>query len=463
MKQRGIYVALSLQSQARFRAEDGISAARELPPAGGPAAAFDPKIRDRALRFADALLSHVNPETGLALKDDPALAWVALASERSLFDLIDKPDALPPSQADALRDRAKADRKPLGRASWQAIEAAQWSGLAADLRALGLKVPIAGSSHFRREPEFAASQRAEGLDLIDDRLFWEFPRFADPERRSLIRRPTPELVALAEAKRAPSLPYVVGQHAHYTEGAWALPWEGPDLLFAAALARASGWDALVRRGVSRWPELWGRNASGTGTGQDVFVLPEIINGNPQVFALLPHASALLLRDTGRDSPAELPGSWDRRAGRFLIDAPHSVGIAGVLDGARVSRDGLTLESRAPMGAVVASSVGEEPIAEADRLLVTAVARVQPTDLQWVDHGKREVADPGRPPLRVEPIRASITWDRPGAVSAFALDNSGRRLAEVGGIRTDTGTRFVLETTNGQLHWELVAGPTDRPE
>ena len=458
MKARGLSITITFQSQAHFREEDRIPGGRSLPPGGGPAAAFSPEIRDRALGFAEALLCHVNPETGLALKDDPALAWVTIAGELSLFDLIDDPGALPPEQVDALRERSRADRKGTGRASWQAAEASQWSSLAAGLRDLGLRVPIAGSSHFRREPEFAAAQRAEGLDLVDDRLFWALPRFADPDRRSLLRRPSAELAELAEAKRAPDLPYVVGQYASYTDGAWALPWEGPDLLFAAALARSSGWDALVRRGVSRWPDPWGAAASGTGGGQDVFVLPGSVNGNPQVFALLPHASALLLGDAGESSPVGSPGSWDRRTGRLRIESGRTVGIAGVLDGARATRDGLTVESRSPMGAVVASGAGGGPIAGADRVLVTAVARVEPTDLQWVDHWRREVADPGRPPLRVEPIRASVTWGRDGPVSAFALDNAGRRLAEVGGVQTAEGTRFTLEGGSGGLHWELVASP-----
>ena len=50
-----------------------------LPSGGGPAAMFDPKIGQLALASAKALLGHRNPETELALKEDPALAWVTLA------------------------------------------------------------------------------------------------------------------------------------------------------------------------------------------------------------------------------------------------------------------------------------------------------------------------------------------------------------------------------------------------
>ncbi|WP_169974349.1 hypothetical protein [Tautonia rosea] len=455
-KTRGIYVAITLQSQARFRSDDEIADGRALPPGGGPAAAFDPQIRERTRQLAEALLTRINPETGLALRDDPVLAWVTLAGELSLFNLIEDPDALPPSQADALRERSRTDRRA-GRPFWQVTEAAQWSGLAADLRSLGLRVPIAGSAHFRREPEFAAAQRAEGLDLIDDRLFWQPPRFAAPELRSFIRRPSDELSPLANAKVARDRAYVVGQYASYTEGAWALPFEGPDLLLVSALARSAGWDALVRRAISRLPDPWGAAASGTGGGQDVFVLPEIVNGNPQVFGLFPHASALLLRKNPDADSSGLPGTWDRRIGRFTIDAPDTIGVAGVLQGAAASRDGLSIRSEDAVGAVVVSTVSGKPIAEADRFLITTVARVQPTALQWVDHWKREVADPGRPPLRVEPIRASITWNRDAPASVFALDNAGRRVAEIKGVSSSNGLRFVLDRRDGYLHWELAVG------
>ena len=83
---RGVFVALELQSHRRFREGDDLPDVRTLAPGGGPAAAFDPELRDRAVSLAKLLLEHVNPETGRALKDEPGLAWVTMAGELSLFD-----------------------------------------------------------------------------------------------------------------------------------------------------------------------------------------------------------------------------------------------------------------------------------------------------------------------------------------------------------------------------------------
>ena len=116
-----------------------------LPAGGGPAAQFDPKIGGLALESARALLTHVNPETGLALRDDPVLAWVTLAGEVSLFNLIDTPDALPRPYAKALQSLAEKAREGPGGGSGNPSSRptpGKWPMLSGKTM---LRVPIAGS------------------------------------------------------------------------------------------------------------------------------------------------------------------------------------------------------------------------------------------------------------------------------------------------------------------------------
>lgn len=163
LKARGIHVALELQSSRRFRDQDGVSIAGLLPAGGGPAALFDPTITKLGLQSARSLLSRVNPETSLALKEDPALAWVTLLGEVSLFDQIEHPDdALPGEYAQALRTLAQkgTNMSGTGHRFWQAVETAHYREMVDALRKEKLRVPIAGCSHWRREPEFSAAQAA---------------------------------------------------------------------------------------------------------------------------------------------------------------------------------------------------------------------------------------------------------------------------------------------------------------
>jgi len=450
LKGRGIYVAIELMSARRFRPGDDVPAAGKLPPGGGPAGAFDPRIRDRAVEAADALLGHVNPETGRSLRDDPALAWVTLAGELSPFDFLDDPNALPPDLDEALKPPPRKG-SPVNRLAWKAAESAQWQAEAEALRRLKLKAPIAGDSHWRREPEFVAAQAGAGLDLIDDRLYWAAPAWGDPGRRSLLWD-RDALVTEAARKRRADRPYVVGQWCAHTEGAWALPFEGADLLLAAQSARAADWDALVRRGVFLYPEVWGSAATGTGGVEDLFPIPESIGGNPQVFALLPHAASLYLRD--RDG-ARGPKAGREPPGRLVVETAHTQALAGWSGDRPAETDDLVLEVGTPYGVVAATSMGPEPIARSRRLLVTAVARVEPTGYRWADHRRAAVADPGRPPLLQEPLRGRVVWKRTAKVAAYALDNAGHRTGPAKLTRTADGVRLDLDGATATIHWELV--------
>jgi hypothetical protein len=459
LKKRGISIALEFLTARRFRSEDKVAGGLGLPPGGGPAAAFDPKIRALALETAQKLLDHVNPETGLALKDDPVLAWVVLAGELTLFDLLPHPDALPPDSAAILKGMAQKSSQT-SRRFWQATESAQWQAMADALRKGGLKVPIAADSHWRRDPaEFLATLSAPGIDLIDDRLFWNVLPFVGPQRRAQIWDANGALVSGASRKRKSDRPYVLGQWCSHTGGAWALPYEGADLLLAAAMAAAEDWDALARRGVFLRPKVWGAAVTGTGGEDDTFPLPEVINANPQVFSLLPHAASIVLRDAKGDKarargPA-LPG-WDPKHGRLFVETPHTVALAGWPGRKPVEAGGVTIAAETPYAVVAVSSLGDEPVASARRLLVTAVARVEPTGIAWADETRREVAEPGRPPLLQEPVRAAITWKHRGRIKAYALDNSGKRRGEVTLEKAAGGAKLVLDGRTATVHWELVA-------
>jgi hypothetical protein len=459
LKTRGIYVTLDLNAARLLRSEDRVPGGTALPPGGGPAAGFDPALAGVILKYAGNLLDHVNPETGLALKDEPALAWIGLAGERSLFDLIDEPDALPGESAAVLRAIGESRNAGAGRRLWQVVEAEQWRGLADALRKRGVKVPIAGSAHWRREPEFVAAQAARGLDLIDDRLYWGPPLYVLPERLGLPWAADGGLVADAGKKRRGDRPYVVSQWCARTEGLWALPHEGADLLLAAERAAAGDWDALVRRGVFLYPESWGASAPGTTGGGDLFPIVEVLNANPAAFAMLPHAASLMLRDAaarggGRANPRRL--AWDPATGRLAIDSPHTQALAIGLDSRPARFAALAIDGRTPGAVVAVSSFGREPIAEAKRLLVTAVGRVEPTGMTYADACRTEPGQPGRPPLLCEPVRADVTWTRGGTIKAYALDNAGRRAAEVPLETTAAGARLVLDGRAPGLHWELVA-------
>ena len=259
---------------------------------------IDPTIGKLALAAAHALLDHVNPETGLALREDPVLAWVTLAGEISLFDQLDRPGSLPSTYAKVLHDHAaKAPGGLTGRRLWEWAESEHLRQMAEDLRRGKLRAPIAGGSHWRREAEFAQAQAAPGLDLIDDRIYWT-PALGMglPGSGSMLWSREGGLAAVADIKRRPDRPYVLGQWCNQTSGAWSFPTEGRrDFLLGVYMAGVEDWDAIVRRGVFVYPVKWGDGPSGLVGGEDIFQLPEVLNASPHLLALVPHAGSLFYR------------------------------------------------------------------------------------------------------------------------------------------------------------------------
>ena len=468
LKARGISVALELQGARRFRADDEVKLSGALPPGGGPAAVFDPALKAKAEAAVRALLSHVNPETKLALKDDPALAWVTLAGELTLFDLIDHPGLLPADYQKRYKELVTRSATSSHR-FWQATESAHWKDLASALRKDGLRAPVAGSSHYRREPEFAEVQAAAGLDLVDDRLYWNPPSWIAPRWRSMLWSLDGGLIPEANRKRKADRPYVVGQWCDYTQGVWSFPFEAAEQLLAAATARSEDWDALVRRGVFLYPEAWGNAPAGTTGVEDIFQIPEVANAMPQVFALWPHAASIYLRGfegpggkaKAKDRPPArgrrptVPG-WEPDRGRLVVDTPYTEGVAGWPGEEAVALDAFTFDLDNPYATVVATSAGPDPLSKSKRVLLTAVARVVPTGFRYVDEWRRETADPGRPPLLAEPVKGKVVWKQKGAVKAFALDNNGRRVGPVKVVTSPGGTAVVLDGGVPSLHFELVA-------
>jgi hypothetical protein len=466
LEARGIFVALELLSQRRFRTEDRVAASGLLPPGGGPATLFDPRIRQLTLETARALLGHVNPETGRALRDDPALAWVTLTGEVSLFNLIDNPQALPAQYNNELRSLAgQTSGGGSGRRLWELVESEYGQHMADALRKDGLRVPVAGVSHPRREREFVQAQRGPGLDLIDDRIYWSAPAWLSPEYRSMLWSVEGGLLTLANHKRRADRPYVVGHWCNQTLGAWGLPYEAADELLGVYTATIEDWDALVRRGVYVFPLTWGEGPAGTVGGEDIFQVAAVVNGSPHLYALWPHAASLWYRGQGtvpigrppvRGRRQPLPG-WEPSRGRWIVDTPYTQGLIGASGGEPVRCTNLDFSTDNPFVVLVASSISSQPIATTKRLLISAVARVEPTGFRWVDPWKYRVADPGRPPFLQEPVTARVLWRRKGAVKAFALNNAGERTsaARLEVLPDGPGVALTIDGKVPAFHWELI--------
>lgn len=84
LKQRGIYIYMQLNIARKFGAASGFEAADKLPWYNNGIDNIEPRMIALQKKYVRDLLTHVNPYTGLAYKDEPAIAMLELANENSL-------------------------------------------------------------------------------------------------------------------------------------------------------------------------------------------------------------------------------------------------------------------------------------------------------------------------------------------------------------------------------------------
>ena len=84
MKQEGIYIYLDMMVSRVFHSGDGIANA-EIPDRSAPYSMIDRRMIELEKKYISDLWNHVNPYTGIAYKDDPAIALSDVINEVCLF------------------------------------------------------------------------------------------------------------------------------------------------------------------------------------------------------------------------------------------------------------------------------------------------------------------------------------------------------------------------------------------
>ena len=85
LKRNGIFINMNLHVSRTFNSRDGVPHADSILNFGKGVTYFDPQLIELQKEYAEQLLTHRNPYTGLALKDDPVMAMVEITNENSLY------------------------------------------------------------------------------------------------------------------------------------------------------------------------------------------------------------------------------------------------------------------------------------------------------------------------------------------------------------------------------------------
>ena len=191
LRKEGIYIYLDNMVSRLFREADGVVKARELGRKACPAALFNRTLIDLQKEYITNLWTHVNPYTGLAYADDPAVVMTECINEGTLFAskliepyLSEFTEGFKKWLEENNEDYSFEGKTMFGgKANFDGTlvrykvekEKAFYAELRDHLRSVGVKIPITGSNYIMHSGMFAANM---DMDFCDNHAY--FHRLLQP-------------------------------------------------------------------------------------------------------------------------------------------------------------------------------------------------------------------------------------------------------------------------------------------
>ena len=493
LKREGIYIYLDQLVNRYFKPGDGVDAVAQLGACAKPYSNFDPRLIELQKEFSRKLWTHVNPYTGAAYKDEPAIALMEFANENDLFTQEVELEPYRTRLEAMYRSWAERERVELpgGKINFRArtdpmirffvhVQRAFYRDMERYLRdEVGVRVPMTGSNWSRSAALLTA---LSDCAYTDSHAYWNHPS----KEGMFGNRP---MVAAGRTifdtlgfQRLAGKPFFVSEW----DEPWPNEWRAELPVWMAAAAAFQGWNGLTVYTYRHRCTLPVDSLSGAF---------ETFN-DPARFGLFPHAALVFRRgdvavgrervavhippdlavsaksptpwsapaysglaevrrfntvlapqargyasvlEVDSDSPAaddvrvtdtgQMWRSARQRVGR--IDAPRTQAVFGFLaDAGEQTTTDLRVACETSFATVALSSLTDDPIARSDRLLLTAVGRAENTGFKYSVLRNRRVAS-GRGPILIDPVRArvSIRVVGPG-LRVWALSPGGERLGQV---------------------------------
>jgi len=254
LKKNGIYCYMDLLTYRKFKSGDGVASAPEVLDAAKPYGYYNPRLIELQKIFARDIWTHVNPYTGLAYKDDPAIVLTEVINESDLFlQGINHEPYITEFRtlfAGWLKgngieyDAEKCDVNSYDKTVVEFkmhIQEKYYREMYGYLRDIGVKIPIAGNN-FSLCGAVAKSQRVN--DFHDGHVYFYDWRWAERTKFCMNRGITDTSecgFSTLAFNRHPDRPYFVSE--------WDVPWpndfraESP-LLFAA-VGELQNWSGFT--------------------------------------------------------------------------------------------------------------------------------------------------------------------------------------------------------------------------
>ena len=423
--------------------------------------------------FARAFLSHVNPYTQRAYKDEPGLPLLALINENPItmgwhelrtYPFVQKMWKERFGTGDCVRIPEGDKRLAVFAAE---VEERFFKRAKADLVRLGTKALLTDLSCGSSNPEFAKVRR-ENYDFTDLHFYIDHPEFLTDTRwqppqqiggTNPFRTPRLKPFFLRECVQTPELPFTSTEWSFVGPGRY----RGAGGIATGAAAALNDWGGAWRFAYA--------HAIKTAMKSRGYVGCFDVASDPAQ-QLADRASILLFLRGDLAAGDAKACRLDASEGALTIDTPRTCG--GFRERGTIETSALTVKLGDAAGAVWASSLDEAPLAASKRILVTHLTDVQNAGATFADERRSILLDYGTGGLRALDGTAEVALrlDEPQfyRVHSLALDGerrghvqarvlNGRLVFTARVAASDGKARFLYEIVRTKNPVEYSVGTT----
>ena len=480
LKKRGIYVNMNLHVGRKIDERDGGLKGGLTKTLGH----FMPRLVALHREYAQDLLTHVNPYTGSAYTDEPAVAMIEISNEDKgiVFAWHDGRMKNWPAEArgelrrqwnawlerngrrevslpipDEMADASDSALSDFEDFLWE-TESGFWEGMRTYVKnELGAKQPVSGTQTTKK---YSPREIQSRLDYVDTHAYFHHPK--GPGNRGWIDRDDGRdwtaggeslvhdfvtLLTLESESHAQGRPFTVSEYGH----PYPSPFTGEGHLLACAFGASKGWDGVFQYSYNHYPDDFEPQA-----------MPWCVFdclANPAVLAHFPACSAMMVRG---DVRADAIGCaretvWNReRPGKeyFVVNVPDVKAFVGYADGRIIRLGDVSLDvTDAPGGYAAISLVSRNGTgfgrdgAASVLVAATAGADNDGAKVERTPEGDVRLLSRGHAPVMADGVGFDLTLPAPPEqVRCWALAPDGSRKAHVASAAAAAGSGSVLSLT-----------------
>lgn len=408
--------------------------------------------------YTREFLEHVNPYTGRAFKDEPAMPFYSLINEGAVLNnwnvakktdekllvawrkyVGDETVSEIPSETDAQRWKIRyfgdeLDRAFVGKAR-------------AFLTSIGFKGLITNDNNGWRHGE--GESGTASYDYVDSHVYVDHPSFLGKPWRLPTKCPNVNPIRVKQPgtfrkgwARNATKPYALSEWNFSGPGKF----RGLGGVLSAASAVEDGWDAL-------WRFAYAHNLSELGDNPEQAPKTFDCSLDPLMQASDRAAVCIFLRGDADEGTVET----DEQAGTLRFASPRSCGVFS--EGGRIATGLLAADILDAPATVYVTSLDGQPLKDSSRMMLMHLTDVQSCGAVYSNETRQVLLKRGTGCL-VESGRAAISLQVPDPqrCAVFALDTTGTRLFELPTSVEDGVLTFTVETKTahgGVLYYEIV--------